>query len=87
MPLGAGRMRLGRGRIVNAVFAAGEILGDEGAIGPRQDMIVERVDLTEGGAHFADLQLQGSRQRGEGEVALSRSTPCSPKVRKKSARA
>ena len=54
-------------RVVDAVFAADQVLRDQRAIRPRQDVIVERVDLAEGRAHLADLGQQAAGQLGEGD--------------------
>ena len=57
-------------RVVDAVFAAHQILGDQRPVDPGQHVVVQRVDLAEGRAHLADFELQSGGQRGEGDVAL-----------------
>ena len=51
--------------VVDAVFAADQVVDDERPIGPRQHVVVQRVDLAERRAHLADLRQQAAGQRRE----------------------
>src|SRR2546425_13107365 len=57
-------------RIVDAIFAAHEVVDDQRPIRPRQDMIVKPVHLAERRAHLADLREQTAWQLRKGEEAL-----------------
>ena len=57
-------------RVVDAIFAADEVQRDERPIGPRQHVVVHRVDLAERGAHLSDLCQQPARQRRQCGVAF-----------------
>ena len=54
----------------DAFFAARQVVGDEGTIGPRNHVAVERVHLAERRAHLSDLDEQPAWNRGEREEAL-----------------
>ena len=47
-----------------------QVVDDERAIGPRQHVGVQRVDLAERRAHLADLDQQVARQRGQRHEAF-----------------
>src|SRR5258708_33578343 len=53
--------------IVEAVFAASEVLAHQWTIGPWQDVVVLRVYFSESRAHLAHSQTQSGGQGGEGE--------------------
>ena len=75
-------------RIADAFFAANQVVDDERAIGPRQHVRVQRVDLAERRAHLAGLELDRSPGSSVSVAKpSSSSTPSSPNARKKSARA
>ena len=70
-PFGDGKNAAERkARVVDAVLAAHQVLGDQRPVDPGQHVVVQRVDLAERGAHLADFELQSGGQRGEGDVSL-----------------
>src|SRR5882672_1522124 len=62
--------RQGEASVVDAVFAANEIIGNERPIDEWQGMIVNRVDLAELRAHFADFQKKPGGERRESDIGL-----------------
>src|SRR5207249_1339632 len=56
--------------IVNAVFTTYKILIDQRTVYPGQHVIVQGVDLAEGGAHLARLCYKTFRQRSESDETL-----------------
>src|SRR5260370_27238238 len=62
--------RKGDAGIVDAVFAADEVVGREGPVDERQSVIVNSVDLAEFGAHLADFKKEPGRKRCECNVAF-----------------
>src|ERR1019366_5500167 len=56
--------------VVDAILTAHQVLVNQGPVNPGQDVIVQGVDPTEGGAHLANLELKGGGERGKGEVAF-----------------
>src|SRR5260370_11001782 len=70
-PLGRGEdARDGKAGVINAIFAAQQIVGHHGTIGPLQRVVVNRIHLAEGRAHLADFGDESARQRRKCEVAL-----------------
>src|SRR5260370_5095646 len=64
------KTRKGNAGIVNAVFAAKEMVGHQGPVNERQSVVVNGVDLAEFGAHFADFQEQSRGKRRESDVTF-----------------
>src|SRR5258708_11691273 len=62
--------RKGHAGIVDAVFAADEVVGREGPVDERQSVIVNGVDLAEFGAHLADFKKEPGRKRCECNLAF-----------------
>src|SRR5258706_7625039 len=56
--------------IIDSVLAADQVPGDERPIGPRKNVIMQGVDLTESGAHFPGAQLKSSGQCGKCDVSF-----------------
>src|SRR6266478_1260880 len=56
--------------IVDAVFAADEIVGHQRPVNERQSVIVDGVDLAEFGAHLADFQKEPCRKRSKGDITF-----------------
>ena len=56
--------------IVDAVFAADQVGGDQWTVNPRQHVIVQSVHLAECRAHLADPGDESCRKSGEGNVTL-----------------
>ena len=57
-------------RIVDAIFAANEIVGHQRPINKWQRVVVDGVDLAEFGAHFADFQKEPRGKRSKGDVTF-----------------
>src|SRR5258708_5211365 len=62
--------RKGDAGVVDAVFAADEIIGYQRPVNERQSVIVDGIDLAKFGAHLADFQKQPRRKRSKGEVTF-----------------
>src|SRR4029453_15907260 len=56
--------------IVDAVFAADQIIGDERPINVLKSVVVNRVDFAELGAHFADFEKKAGGERSERDVGF-----------------
>src|SRR5947208_1496464 len=57
-------------RIVDAIFAANEIVGHQRPINKWQRVVVDGVDLDELAAHFADFQKEPRGKRSKGDVTF-----------------
>src|SRR5205814_4724702 len=62
--------RKGDAGIVDAVFAADEIVGHQRPVDERQGVVVDGVDLAEFGAHLADFQKESRGERSKGDVTF-----------------
>src|SRR5260370_21458720 len=67
---GRQKTRNGNAGIVNAVFAADEIIGHQRPVDEGQGVIVDGVDLAEFGTHLADFQEQSGGKGCEGDVTF-----------------
>ena len=67
---GGQEARKGNAGVVDAVFAADEIVGHQRPVDERQGVIVDGVDLAEFGAHLADFQKESGRERSKGDVTF-----------------
>src|SRR5437899_2947845 len=67
---GGQEARKGNAGIVDAVFAADEIVGHQRPVDERQGMIVDGVDLAEFGAHFSHFQKEPGGERSKGDVTF-----------------
>src|SRR5439155_19589973 len=67
---GGQEARKGNTGIVDAVFAADEIIGHQRPVDERQGVIVDGVDLAEFGAHLAHLEQQSGGKGCEGAVTF-----------------
>ncbi len=57
-------------RVVNPILPTHQVLGHQRTIGPGQHMVMQSVYFSEGGAHFANPQVQAAAQCGKRELTL-----------------
>ena len=62
--------------IIDSIFAADQVLRDQGTIGPGKHMIMQGIHLAKGGAHLTHLGDKALGQRGKGDKALLQIHAC-----------
>src|SRR5947208_15345839 len=60
----------GKAGVVDTIFSSDKIAAHNGPVDPGQHVIVQRIHLAKGRAHFARFRHQAARQGREGDESL-----------------